>query len=236
MGALDFKHLASTLPFFIIDTYLLTLQLSALFLNWVLVFLGLAWIRRELKKVRETCGTSMRPKSKEIRTKAVDEFEATLTHYRKCQRINHLLNQSFRLYLTWFPIFLLGMIILELVGMIKHWDLPMSEYYFFPAFALRCEFESMTLLGFAGKVAEEGRTVLAEWSDKLDGEQRERSAKSFEWLCAFHKSCQATVCKSGSFYPFDNSILLCSLTNCVELTTSLLIMSNKNAFLLSEGI
>jgi hypothetical protein len=85
----------------------------------------------------------------------------------------------------------------------------------------------MTPLAMAGKANEESTSVLEEWSQRLHQDRKEGSVKSYKWLQAFHRSCPIIVCRAGSLYTFENSIVLCTLNICAQLTMNLLLMSKK---------
>jgi hypothetical protein len=161
-------------------------------------------------------------------------LEATFAHYRTCQRINNLLNESFQLYLEWFPTFLLGLISLLLFATLKLWYIPIHAYLLFPACSLRCFFEAMTPLAMAGKVNEESIEVFWEWANRMHVEMK--SSKCCKWLEAFHHSCANIVCTAGSLYTFENSIVLCTLHNCVQLTMNLLLMSKRASRSISDSL
>jgi len=218
----DVEGVVAKIPYFFMESYLVTMVLFLFAFNWAFVFLGLAWIRRELRKLRVTFEAGVE-----------DNLETIFSHYRTCQRINNLLNESFHVYLEWFPSFLLLLISLLLFATLKLWYIPIHAYLLFPACSLRCFFETMTPLAMAGKTNEESIFVLRQWSQRLQNELKDN--KSFPWLVAFHRSCRTIVCTAGSLYTFENSIVLCTLNNCVQLTMNLLLMSNKKTRSVSES-
>ena len=146
--------------------------------------------------------------------------------YRQFQLINLQLNNSFNLYLEWFPSLLLTLVALLLFATLKVWYIDLHAYLLFPVCAMRCLFETMTPLALAGKVNEESILLLKEWKILLQNEYTS-SNKNCKWLKSFHRSCPVIACTAGSFYSFENSIVLCTISNCVQLTTNLLLMSKN---------
>lgn len=217
----DVEDLVTKIPYFLFETYLLTLKLFHFAFHWAIVFLGLAWTRKELQNSELTTNTYRNVSHSAL---SLMEFEWKFLHYRTCQSISNRLTEAFHIYLVWFPTFLLGMMSLVLFATLKLWYIPFHAYLLFPACWIRCSFEAFTPLGIAGKVHEKSQVVLRDRSRCLS--IRLMDPAKLKWFRAFHRSCPVIACGAGSLYTFENSIVMCTLNNCIHLTTNLLLMSS----------
>lgn len=103
---------------------------------------------------------------------------------------------------------------LLLFGCIRLLHLDIRSNLMFPSCGLRCGFETVTPLAMAGKVHRESENLLKEWKGhKRSGPLEERERMSF-------KSVKATA---GSMYTFEESIVLVSLNNLIQLTLNMLV-------------
>ncbi|OXA42923.1 hypothetical protein Fcan01_22289 [Folsomia candida] len=101
-----------------------------------------------------------------------------------------------------------------------------AEYYlttviFFscPLCGIRCAFEAITPLAVAGDVNDQNKEVVAKWKQGVVARRASNRAK--KEAIAYQKSFHAVRCTAGSLYTFENSIVLCCLNNCMQLTLNL---------------
>ncbi len=147
------------------------------------------------------------------------------TSYRELQVITMLLNDSFRLYLTWFPSILLGLVALLIYGSIRLWHIELLTYINFPTCGLRCLFESMSPLSISGDVNKESGTLLEQWKrNTVEEAKRMKPNRETKWQTAFQTSCSNLKCTAGSLYTFQHSIVVTTIHNTAQLTLNLLLV------------
>ena len=144
--------------------------------------------------------------------------------YRHVQMISVLLNRGFKLYLAWFSTLLLGIVALLVFSLLTFWDLSIMAYIMFPICSLRCIFESITLLSLAGVVNEESLGISKIWEGKL---QAVKDAAHAAWLRAFQRSAPHIKIKAGTYFTFENSIVLTATSNCVDLIINLIVLHRE---------
>jgi len=142
--------------------------------------------------------------------------------YRELQYIIGVVNDSCRIYLTWFPCILLTETAIMLYGTVRFVYLPIYSYLMYPACAVRCIIESMTLLSLAGQVNIQSKALKAQW--KQEEVALSTSGSNVRVLRKFRKSCRHIQCTAGSLYTFEKSIVLVTISNCFHFTVELLVM------------
>ncbi|OXA42963.1 hypothetical protein Fcan01_22386 [Folsomia candida] len=88
-----------------------------------------------------------------------------------------------------------------------------------PLCGIRCAFEAVTPLAVAGDVNDKNKEVVAKW--KRGVVARRAMSKAKKEAIAYQKSFHAVRCTAGSLYTFENSIVLCCMNNCMQLTLNL---------------
>ena len=152
----------------------------------------------------------------------VIKHNLTNSHYRRAQVLLALFNDAFRVYLSAFPSNLFLISAIYLFGSVRYFGLPFYAYWVFPTCTFRCLFEATSALTAAAFVNSESKLHLTQWDrtlDQIDCEHREE--KKYMW--AFRKSCPDLKCMAGSLYSFENSIVLVSLSNTLQLTMNLFV-------------
>ena len=136
-------------------------------------------------------------------------------HHVKCIGVH--LNDAFNLYLGWFSSLMIVGLALLLYATLKFWYLDLRFYLMYPACALRCGFETFTILSRAGKVNRGSKDLLEHWEKWTRNEKIENANPLFH-------SCNPITCNAGSFYTLRNSIVLLSFDVVLQLTLNLLLL------------
>jgi len=145
--------------------------------------------------------------------------KSRLENYRKAQLINGILGDAFGDYMEWFPSILLGIFVLNLFAALRFTHLSWYIYLMAPACGVRCLFESLSVLQFAGHVNQTSINTLRVWRTP------ERTEGKF--IRAFHKSCRVIVCSAGSLYTFESSIVLVNVDLSIQAVVNLLLMTKN---------
>lgn len=135
------------------------------------------------------------------------------------------MNDIFRYYLTCFPTFLFLIVSMLMFGTIRMWRVDPESNVMYPFCGFRCGFEAVTPLGMAGNVNVGSHAVLAKWKIACHTIAGGRARRLVE---RYQKALRRIQCTAGSFYTFENSIVLVSINNCIQLTTNLLVTFEKD--------
>ncbi|OXA49513.1 hypothetical protein Fcan01_16031 [Folsomia candida] len=178
-------------PFMAAEYYLTTVFFFSWSLNWTIIFLGMSWIVTELK--------------------------TTVQQYRSIECIATLMNKAFFLYLSTFPTLLFAIVSILMFGVIRIWHYAPGSNLMFAVCGIRCSFEAVTPLAVAGEVNDKNKEVVQTWGQRIVATKRMVKKEAI----AYQKSFHAVRCTAGSLYTFENSIVLCCLNNCIQLTLDL---------------
>ncbi|OXA46419.1 uncharacterized protein LOC118437688 [Folsomia candida] len=189
------------IPFMAIEYYLTTVFFFSWSFNWAVIFLGMSWIVAELRRMSYNLSQGL---------------ETTVQQYRSIECIAILMNDAFFMYLSTFPNLLFAIVSILMFGVIRIWHYDPGSNLMFPLCGIRCAFEAVTPLAVAGDVNDKNKEVVAKW--KLGVVARSAAKKE---AIAYQKSFHAVRCTAGSLYTFENSIVLCCLNNCMQLTLNL---------------
>jgi hypothetical protein len=177
-----------------------------------------------------------------MESSSLTEKRLGFQHYRFIQCLAVFINSGFQYYLKWFSTILFGIVALLLFSCIKFWGIGIRAYLMFPSCAVRCVFESVTLLAIAGKTnkaclellrtwREESRhiettAVTANSRDEEIPKQTNTSTNSagWKWLSRFQKSCRIINCAAADLFTFENTIVMVTVNNCIQLTLNLLLI------------
>jgi hypothetical protein len=170
----------------------------------------------------------------------VTEKRFRFQHYRFIQCLAIFINSGFQYYLKWFSNILFMIVALLLFSCIKFWGIDLQAYLMFPSCVLRCGFESVTLLALAGNINNacvELLKSLREESGHLGttgavtiryGEMDKIQSHSnrAEWKCLarYQKSCRIINCAAADLFTFENTIVMVTVNNCIQLTLNLLLI------------
>lgn len=146
--------------------------------------------------------------------------ERSRVKFRKVQTIVNLMNNSFNLYLSTSPSILLAILVLLLFSTIRYSGMDVTSFIMYPACALRCIFESFSLLAWAGHVNTESYNPMKNWERTRSKVQ---ASKDFKYEVAFGKSCRPLSISAGSYYTFESTIVLTTIHICSENTFNLLV-------------
>lgn len=143
--------------------------------------------------------------------------------YRYVQNVMAHLNASFIYYLQLSPSILMSVVALLAFGAIKYYHLHFTAYMMYPLCGGRCFFEAISQLGIAGYVNQDGTTMLRKWNEiSAEGiihDKKLQKLNKYYW-----KSSAVLQCRAGSLYTFENTIIIASIHNCMQLTFNLLVM------------
>ncbi|OXA39863.1 hypothetical protein Fcan01_25224 [Folsomia candida] len=92
----------------------------------------------------------------------------------------------------------------------------------FPLCGLRCFYEAMTPLKMAGKMNEINKDLSIGLKRKVAALHQHKLGTSKLWQ-SYRKSFNSMTCRAGALYTFENTIVLCCLDNCMQLTLNLLV-------------
>lgn len=143
--------------------------------------------------------------------------------YRVLENIMKLINSSCRPYLATFSTILFAVVSLLLFGAIRVWHQDPGSNLMFPACGLRCFYEGITPLMLSGEVVKKNKKVIAQGKQIVYGrwildQSRKRKLEKV-WL----NSCHGLRCEAGSLFTFENSIVIISLHNTMQLTLNFLV-------------
>ncbi|XP_035715085.1 uncharacterized protein LOC118438650 [Folsomia candida] len=191
-------------PFMAAEYYLTTVIFFSWSFNWTIIFLGMSWIVAELRRM----------------SFALSRGEKSSVHqYRSIECIATLMNDAFVTYLSTFPNLLFAIVSILMFGVIRIWHYDPGSNLMFPLCGIRCAFEAITPLAVAGDVNDQNKEVVAKWKQGVVARRASNRAK--KEAIAYQKSFHAVRCTAGSLYTFENSIVLCCLNNCMQLTLNL---------------
>ncbi|XP_035715116.1 uncharacterized protein LOC110859126 isoform X1 [Folsomia candida] len=191
-------------PFIGVEYYLTTVIFFSWSFNWTIIYLGMSWIIAELRVMSEALSTKV---------------ESSVHQYRSIECIATLMNDAFFMYLSTFPNLLFAIVSILMFSFIRIWHYSPRSNLMFPLCGIRCAFEAVTPLAVAGDVNDQNKEVVAKWKQGVVARRGSNRAK--KEAIAYQKSFHAVRCTAGSLYTFENSIVLCCLNNCMQLTLNL---------------
>lgn len=180
--------------------------------QWSLLFLGLSYIKIELKKL-STGIDSMLVNSEQV-----------AQVYQMCRLLNTIIGDILHGFLRALPGVGVSVVALLLYGVVRLWRIHPQSNIMFPLCALRCGFETLTPLAMAGVMYSTSRSVLEKWKivyAKNMGHVVQGNKRRLVKLR--HGACRPILCKSGSFFTFEGSILLVVVDNFIQMTVNLLV-------------
>lgn len=143
--------------------------------------------------------------------------------FRYVQNLVAQMNSTFVHYLRLSPSILMGVVALLAFGAIRYYNLHFTAYMMYPLCGGRCLFDTITCLGIAGMVNDDSRHALEKW-DKILADDGVAHKVQWKVQRLIWKSCGEIQCKAGSLYTFQNTIVLATVHNCMQITFNLLIM------------
>ncbi|XP_021963691.1 uncharacterized protein LOC110859126 isoform X3 [Folsomia candida] len=155
----------------------------------------------------------------ELREALSTKVESSVHQYRSIECIATLMNDAFFMYLSTFPNLLFAIVSILMFSFIRIWHYSPRSNLMFPLCGIRCAFEAVTPLAVAGDVNDQNKEVVAKWKQGVVARRGSNRAK--KEAIAYQKSFHAVRCTAGSLYTFENSIVLCCLNNCMQLTLNL---------------
>jgi len=146
-----------------------------------------------------------------------------LLQFRKMQLFMIALNTTFKRYLKFFSTVLYSIVSLLTFGSIRLFLRDPIPNMMLPICALRCGVEATTLLGIAGDVSTRSKQLLQIWRTSSSVSFRKSFRKKGKEARLVQRSCKRILCTAGSLYTFENSIVLTSVDNCIQLTCNYLV-------------
>jgi len=160
-----------------------------------------------------------------------NEFPTIPVKYRYIQCLSTLLNESFRIYLSWAPMIFMGHVGLLLFASFRYWNEDFISYIMFPACGVRCMLDAVTPLALAGDLCNECRRAMERWSKSVSTFFKRKlptaAPMTPKWMFMFQSSCREINCRAGSLYKMERAILPVNLNNMALLTLNLLIAYPK---------
>lgn len=153
--------------------------------------------------------------------------------YREIQYIMNMLNYSFEIYLALFPTIILFALGILLYGILRFWHLDLITYSNFPACGFRCMVELFTIIVLAGQV----NSTCKKQIEKLKKRQHEELLgnnnefrKLNAWSNRVELSYPLLACRAGPFYNFENTILLCTISNLIHIMVNIWLLAVWSVF------
>lgn len=143
-------------------------------------------------------------------------------HYRRLQLLNIIMNDIFSSYLICSHAVFLFIVSMLFFGVIGMWRIDPLANLMYPLCGARCGFEALTPLDTAGKMHLCSRKLLGKWKVTVSG--IDCGEMSQRLVMQHQRSLKCIQCKAGSFYTFENSTVINSIDNGIQLTVNLLVM------------
>jgi hypothetical protein len=145
------------------------------------------------------------------------------SEYRRAQVMIGYVNDSFHLYLTYWPSILYVIAGTMFFAAVRFTHLSLHIFLVFPACGFRCLLEVTTQMEAAANLNLESERYLTQVERQAGVAIRNREQQLARYLTRFRRSCARLTCNAGSLYTLEKTIVLVSLHHCTQLVFNLLL-------------